>query len=358
MQTVAASVILEDAYRTIGWDPDQLETRQKQIARTAMSMALQEIWESWWWAELMKCESKVGAQVYSSTTTYAAGDNVYYPATKQYYQCCQASLAQAPATLGTDLVTYTTNYAYWADAAATYSGDDYVVGVNDTGLEPGDIVRYAEDGECYQYFAPPSHLQATFTYLQEATPTSDLVSLLQTGTSGGRPYLTGTSLNDITLYLGWSAGDMVWYLATDPEGAYATQYFRSTQDVMSPDLVTFWEAGPLGYSGEGGGCSVDKIISTTYPAPPDSVSWHKLVEFIPTATAYGDIRMVALHDPRASTNPTELDHETTLEGELVHGADTGPFWIWYRRPVPILTGDEFSSTATYTATPTTSLTFP
>lgn len=53
---VAASVILDDAYRLIGWDQAQLDDREKTDARMALSQAVQEVWEAWWWHELMVCE--------------------------------------------------------------------------------------------------------------------------------------------------------------------------------------------------------------------------------------------------------------------------------------------------------------
>lgn len=53
---VKASVILDDAYRLIGWDADQLDEREKQDARAALSQAVQEVWEAWWWQELMTTE--------------------------------------------------------------------------------------------------------------------------------------------------------------------------------------------------------------------------------------------------------------------------------------------------------------
>ena len=52
MHTVKAQVVIEDACRMIGWDLEQMEARQDQMARQALSMALQEVWEAWWWQAL------------------------------------------------------------------------------------------------------------------------------------------------------------------------------------------------------------------------------------------------------------------------------------------------------------------
>lgn len=92
MQTVAASIILEDAERAIDWDLTNLETRQNQMARNALSLALQEIWESWWWEALMKVTPQKFAADYVGITgaspdgwTYPNGTPVYFAPTDAYY---------------------------------------------------------------------------------------------------------------------------------------------------------------------------------------------------------------------------------------------------------------------------------
>ncbi len=58
MQTVKASTILDDAYRLIGWDAGQIDSRDKADARCALSKAIQEVWDRWWWNELMICQQR------------------------------------------------------------------------------------------------------------------------------------------------------------------------------------------------------------------------------------------------------------------------------------------------------------
>ena len=153
-----ASVILEDAERMIGWDLTQLETRQEQMARQAFSLALQEVWESWWWADLMKCEPLPAAQVYDAGTTYTAPAFVYFPATKKFYQAMQPTTGNAPAVLING--SYATNYQYWAEASQRPAGGDYDPA---TTYILGDPARSPVDGNFYSLFNNLMPLVQAFT---------------------------------------------------------------------------------------------------------------------------------------------------------------------------------------------------
>lgn len=88
---VKASVILDDAYRLIGWDADQLDDREKQDARAALSQAVQEVWEAWWWQELMTCApTPVARPLAMGEVLGAFADNyniAYWPLTDRCYIC-------------------------------------------------------------------------------------------------------------------------------------------------------------------------------------------------------------------------------------------------------------------------------
>ncbi len=185
MQTVAASVILDDAYRLIGWDADQLDDRERADARMSLSLALQEVWEEWWWDELMTCQQRQFARTYASATTYAAGDFVYYPATDKYYQCLQAATGQAPETLSAGV--YTVNASYWLEAEESYTGEDYESLTDAAELEAGDVVRYGVNGNYYAW------LDATLS--NDLTVTSTIGgggTYTYSGTANGRAaYVNG-----------------------------------------------------------------------------------------------------------------------------------------------------------------------
>lgn len=355
MQTVSASVIFDDAYRSIGWDVDQLEPRQKQMARVAFSQAFQEIWESWWWQELMLSVPVAGASVYAAATTYAAAATVYYPATKKFYQAMRATTGNAPATIDSN-GSYTTNVAYWADAKEIYTGTDYVVGQNDTGLPLGTVARWPDDGEYYQLYA----------YNPGVVVSGAAISAVngfytEFGSYAGHPAYASP---DLAYVLTWHDGDtespprpVGWSIAVNGTGEFL--YMANTTDVATPDLATDWSsvdnATLLPNTANNPAPTV--IASTIYGAPSATANWTKLNPFTPELTVAGEVRAVGTADLRNSPNAGEVEFEKTLTGIRVPGWTEGVPWVWYRRPAPVIAGDDYSTAVVYTATPAASLCF-
>lgn len=321
MQTVDASVILEDAERLLGWDLDQLETRQKQIARTALSMALQEVWESWWWSHLMKSEAVPGAPVYDSATAYAADEFVYYPATQKYYHAMKATTGNQPATFTNG--SYITNYTYWAEAKSNPSAGDYVAG---TSYNLGDQVRNPTDGEIYQ--------NCDFGMLVDFDTS---VILRPVAPQNGKlAYFYPSGGGDWTLY--WDGTK--WILHN-----HFGDIYTSTEDVATPDLVETWV-------GSGYFTGVPMSLTSTATSSPDTaLVWHKLIPFVPTCEIHCPVRAVGDLDPR-NRACLLYNFDETAEGVRIPDLTTGVPWIWYRRATPVLTGDDYSATAAYTAAET------
>lgn len=129
---VAASVILDDAYRLIGWDADQLDDRDKGDARMALSQAVQEVWEAWWWHELMVCAPLALArslQPGEIALTFADtwnGNAFYWPLTEEYFFLSGDVNTVDPTDGDGNLneenwikLSLTNDYTIW-DAATTY----------------------------------------------------------------------------------------------------------------------------------------------------------------------------------------------------------------------------------------------
>jgi hypothetical protein len=253
MQTVNASVILEDAYRLMRWDPDQLEDSEKGDGRNALSLALQQVWEAWWWEALMQCSRVTLAESFVSGGL-ASADIIYY----------------------------------WPDTDAFY------VSPSGTGIDPAD-----EDGD---------------------TNTSGWIKL---------------SLTENVVRSKW-----------DPDTVY------SPGDEVTWDGVDYSLLGSDDSTGE---------------EPGIAGSWQPIADWRPTVPytnssgtvvgPYGKIRTVSQLDPRATANPGEFDFEEDVDGtRLLNLTVTHP-WVWSRRPTPILTGNDYSATSTYAATPVADLVF-
>lgn len=128
----------------LGWDPDNSSSNEWHLGRRAINLALRQCWEAWWWAAVMQCDRLALRDEYSSATTYAAGDEVYWSVADGYYVATKAITAQDPATESAGVWTANTTEG-WAELATSYSADDYVA---TTAYVVGDTVDYA--GAVYQ----------------------------------------------------------------------------------------------------------------------------------------------------------------------------------------------------------------
>ena len=94
-----------------------------------------------------------------------------------------------------------------------------------------------------------------------------------------------------------------------------------------------------------------QVPTPTIPAaPPNTDWWVMLVPFSAEIALGADVRAVGHSDLRNSLNPGEVDFERTLDGVRIPGWHCGVPWFWYRRPTPIITGDDFDPAAIYAAT--------
>lgn len=106
----------------------------------------QEFFEQFFWPEWTPVEERKFRPTYASGSTYAAGAEVYFPATRTYYLALKAvPINEAPEELsGSD---YEPNFAYWGAAEASYSGDDWSSTV---AYVAGDIVFQPTNETYYQ----------------------------------------------------------------------------------------------------------------------------------------------------------------------------------------------------------------
>lgn len=145
MRAIPYSEIMERVCDHLGWDPDNLDARQFSSIRRAVSASLGDIWNRFWWADLVRCEERTFRPPYSSATAYSAGDFVWLAGPRAYYQALQSTTGNAPATLSGS--TWTLNAQYWAEATTAPSAAEYS---STTAYAVGDQVTYLEDNRVYQ----------------------------------------------------------------------------------------------------------------------------------------------------------------------------------------------------------------
>jgi hypothetical protein len=327
MQTVKASVLLDDAYRLMRWDPAALEESEKADGRAALSLALQEVWDAWWWSRLMKCEQMAFARVWPQTgvPAFAPGDLCYFPPTRKYYQALidfYPNSSTSPAFLISG--AWVLNTQAWAECQTVYTGADYDAMAT---YVQGDTVRDPFSDTYYKY------LGMGIQVVGAGSPGTDNF-YGQRAVLNGKPYYsayTGTGL----LY--WDAGTG-WNLLPG-----AGVRYRSAEDVATPDLVTTWLVEDFAVA------PAPSVLAVQFP-PPDTLCWALVTPFQPTLTVAGSVRIISQNNPLSTDNPGAVEFEELLDTTEVYGLTENRPWVWYRRPTPVITGDEFSTTTIYEAT--------
>lgn len=109
-------------------------------------------WTKEYWNYTTHTQGRRYRDIYSAVTAYAeptatSASEVYFPATRTYYQALRATTGNAPATLTSG--TYVINAAYWATCAGPYTGPDWA---DATAYAVGDIVRDIVTGLYKQCF--------------------------------------------------------------------------------------------------------------------------------------------------------------------------------------------------------------
>lgn len=104
---------------------------------------LREFWNCYFWPEWTVQEKRQFRLSYNAATTYAATQEVYFPATRLYYLALRTTTGNAPAT-GSPLAL---NKAYWAESAGEYSASDWS---STTAYVAGNAVYQPSDEYFYQ----------------------------------------------------------------------------------------------------------------------------------------------------------------------------------------------------------------
>ena len=120
METTDYIDVLYEAGEEVALDPATLSVGDFATLRRASRRWLEKCWEHHFWPLLQRVEQRWFRADWASGTTYAAGDEVFYPATQTYYQALRASTGEEPADAD-DI----TNTAYWAECETSYTTDEF-----------------------------------------------------------------------------------------------------------------------------------------------------------------------------------------------------------------------------------------
>jgi len=157
LQTVKASVILEDAERLMQWDLTQLDDREQDEARNALSQALQQVWEAWWWPQLMLCAQSqfLPTADPDMMEPWGQGNKVYWPITDWYYYAYMDDFSRDPSDTAGETQTgwwkmevdarpgtWTPDSATAAGALVRWLNYNWLCVTANTGVEPANNSGY------------------------------------------------------------------------------------------------------------------------------------------------------------------------------------------------------------------------
>lgn len=97
------------------------------------------------------------------------------------------------------------------------------------------------------------------------------------------------------------------------------------------------------------------IAASTPQLPTNTTYWRPFTAFLPVieieqsweTNKIGDVWCLYDRDPRATTQAEELSYKITSDGVVVLNADVTHAWVVFRKQVPVLRGDVFSTVTNY-----------
>lgn len=282
MRAVAYSDVLQKAAEATGRIFADLTREESGLLKGFIGTRLRQMWEKWPWPDLVLVEERKFRPEWDAAVTYAAGTEVYYTPGKKYWQSLRGTnLNHAPQT-GTPLVE---NSAWWAEAAASYTADDYD---NTTAYAVGDKVYYSVTGRFYQaHTAGTGNLPTATTHWGVLFPFNRYVAWEQTGfTKLGdvlEVYDRNPEVHEGALALTWHervAGILVF-------GSLPTVWieFRKIVPFLKGNTFIAATAYAVGeqvyYSQTSTAGNVtadfyDCIVATTNQVPTDTAKWTKV----------------------------------------------------------------------------------
>lgn len=303
MRTIPYSQISAGVCDLVGWDPDNLDSRQFSAIRRAVSQALGDLWDKYWWADLLRVSERTFRPPYSAATTYAAGEFVWFGGPRGYYQALQATTGNAPATLsGT---TWTENSQYWAEAQTQPSGNSTFSAA--TAYVVGDLVTWLEDNEVYQCItAGTGNLPSTSAWAQ-IVPFDAYVDLLETGV---------TPLGRVRAV--WDRNPRVY------AGARKLEWAKSHRGIeVFTESVTVWVEGllrPHWFTGDNYDSAAAYTAADAADVSGDTTTPEDTLTTDTSGTGYGGIAAL-----RART--THTDNQLAFLLYVATEADGGGGWF-------------------------------
>jgi hypothetical protein len=213
-----------------GLDRVNLATADFSIIRQAHDRRLQTAWEFQRWPDLLRVEKRYYRDLYATGTAYTASTatsptEVYFPATGKYYQNVKASTGVDPANSAG--VVNATN---WAESATSYSASNFS---STTTYAVGNIVFYPTTDRFYIAHTTPVAfaIPTVTTYWGILTEFDRYIAYAQTGKTAIGNVFSVDSVNPktttrSTAYSWWLSENGI-QVATSSSYAWVTYRLRT-----------------------------------------------------------------------------------------------------------------------------------
>ena len=172
MRKLTFARVLQGVAQLAGLDRDNLSTSEFARIRDLADGRLALAWESGYWPDTLGYDKRTFRALWDSSTTYAAGTEVYYVPEDKYYF----------ATVGSNTGNLPTDNTKWGESSEAPSGNDWVTG---TAYVAGDKSRYDVDDKYYWCYV--SHTSSgsitpqSSSYWTELVPFDRYIAYAQSG---------------------------------------------------------------------------------------------------------------------------------------------------------------------------------
>lgn len=153
------------------------KVQEAALFKGYLSRRLREAWESEWWPDLVRIESRTYRAAWGAATAYTTGTEVYDTLSNAYFQALRASTGQAPSSSsGGGSIE---NSAYWCQCQGVYSASNYAAAA---AYAVGQKVFYPTTRRYYQCHTASTGNAPTDTgYWGVLTPFDPYLALEQAG---------------------------------------------------------------------------------------------------------------------------------------------------------------------------------
>ena len=318
MVTVPYFTLLCSVADLAGLDRDNIPSDEEQIIRSHLSRRLGMAWDAYYWPDIMNLEKRTYRADYSASETLTGATTTtvserFFPQTGKCYQALRAM----PLAVAALVRTGTTATAAFASNHLLSTGDQVTIsGASPAGFNITATITVTASDQ--------------FEYTLESDPGADATGTIKCG-------VNPANTEDETQ-------ERYWAVCSEDYGA--ADYSRSSAYVVGDQV--YYPPTDRSYQ-----CITDSpagFLPTTTAVFAPLTDFDRYVAYEQSGeTKIGDVVGVYDKSPRAWRDAVSVDYQLSPNGIQVLEDNRDTVWIEFKTKTPVLVGDTFSTSATYTA---------